>query len=72
MRRASASSMPLAASSPDFPRWPALGRTILESILSRDLPVTQGALLLFAMAFITVNFAVDVLYTYVDPRIGYD
>ncbi len=52
--------------------WPGLGRTMVESILSRDLPVTQGALLLFAMAFITVNLVVDLLYTRVDPRIRFD
>ena len=51
--------------------WPGLGRAMVESILSRDLPVTQGALLLFAFAFITVNLIVDVLYAYIDPRIKY-
>ncbi len=45
---------------------------MIESILSRDLPVTQGALLFFAMTFIVVNLIVDVLYAYVDPRISYD
>lgn len=49
--------------------WPGLGRLTVESILSRDLPVTQGALLLFGLVFITVNLVVDVLYAYVDPRI---
>ena len=40
--------------------------------LTRDLPVTQGALLLFALMFVFVNLIVDVLYAYVDPRITYD
>ncbi len=52
--------------------WPGLGRTMVESILSRDLPVTQGALLVFALMFIAVNLVVDVLYAYVDPRIRYE
>ena len=52
--------------------WPGLGRMMVDSILTRDLPVTQGALLLFAMMFIFVNLVVDVLYAYVDPRITYD
>ncbi len=52
--------------------WPGLGRLMIESILTRDLPVTQGALLFFAMTFIVVNLIVDVLYAYVDPRISYD
>ncbi len=52
--------------------WPGLGRMMVDSILTRDLPVTQGALLLFALMFIAVNLVVDVLYAYVDPRITYD
>lgn len=52
--------------------WPGLGRMMVESILSRDLPVTQGALLVFALMFIAVNLVVDVLYAYVDPRIRYE
>ena len=52
--------------------WPGLGRLMVESILSRDLPVTQGALLFFAFLFILVNLAVDVLYAYADPRIRYE
>ena len=52
--------------------WPGLGRMMVDSILTRDLPLTQGALLLFALMFIGVNLVVDVLYAYVDPRITYD
>ena len=52
--------------------WPGLGRMMVDSILTRDLPVTQGALLLFAVMFIAVNLVVDVLYAVVDPRITYD
>ncbi len=52
--------------------WPGLGRLMVDSILTRDLPVTQGTLLIFAIVFITVNLIVDILYTYVDPRIRYD
>lgn len=52
--------------------WPGLGRLMVDSILTRDLPVTQGTLLIFAIVFIAVNLIVDILYTYVDPRIRYD
>ncbi len=52
--------------------WPGLGRMMVDSILTRDLPLTQGALLCFALMFIAVNLIVDVLYAYVDPRITYD
>lgn len=49
--------------------WPGLGRVIVDSILTRDLPMTQGALLLFALAVIGVNLAVDLLYFTADPRL---
>jgi peptide/nickel transport system permease protein len=51
--------------------WPGLGRVIVDSILTRDLPLTQGALLLFALAVISVNLAVDLLYFAADPRLRY-
>lgn len=52
--------------------WPGLGRLMVDSILTRDLPVTQGALLFFAAIFIFVNLVVDILYSWADPRITYD
>lgn len=52
--------------------WPGLGRLMVESILTRDLPVMQGAIFFFAMIFISVNLAVDILYTWADPRVSYD
>lgn len=52
--------------------WPGLGRLMVDSILTRDLPITQAALFFFAMIFIFVNLIVDILYAWVDPRIKYD
>ncbi len=52
--------------------WPGLGRLIVDSILARDYPVIQGAILIFGLLYILVNLAVDVIYAYVDPRIRYD
>jgi len=52
--------------------WPGLGRLMVNSILTRDLPVTQAAILFFAALFILVNLAVDLLYAWIDPRIRYD
>lgn len=52
--------------------WPGLGRLMIDSILTRDLPMTQAAIFLFAMIFIAVNLIVDILYAWVDPRIRYD
>jgi peptide/nickel transport system permease protein len=51
--------------------WPGLGRLMVTSIFSRDYPVVQGAILLFAVTFIGINLFVDVLYAVLDPRIRY-
>lgn len=51
--------------------WPGMGRLLVNSILSRDYPVIQGLVLTFAAMFALVNLVVDLLYTYVDPRIHY-
>ncbi len=52
--------------------WPGLGRLLVGAISSRDYPVIQGIVLVFASLFVLVNLAVDVLYAYVDPRIHYE
>lgn len=48
-----------------------LGRTLIEGILNRDYPVVQGAILAVSAIFIGANLVVDVLYTFIDPRIRY-
>jgi peptide/nickel transport system permease protein len=52
--------------------WPGIGRLLVTSILARDYPVVQGAVLLIAVTFIVINIVVDLLYALVDPRIRYD
>ena len=52
--------------------WPGLGRLIVDSILARDYPVIQGAILVFGLLYITVNLVVDLMYAFIDPRIRYD
>jgi peptide/nickel transport system permease protein len=49
--------------------WPGLGRLALDAAQTRDYPVLQGAILLFALTFVVVNLVVDVLYALLDPRI---
>ena len=48
---------------------PGLGRIAIESIFARDYPVTMAIVMLFTLFYATINFAVDVLYGLVDPRI---
>ncbi len=49
--------------------WPGLGRLAVDSLQTRDLPVVQGVLLVFALAILFVNLAMDLLYAVADPRI---
>jgi len=48
---------------------PGLGRLMVESILARDYPVVQGCLLFTALAYISINLVVDILYPFFDPRV---
>jgi len=48
---------------------PGLGRLMVNSIFHRDYPVVQGSVLVYALIFVLVNLVVDVLYSYLDPRI---
>ncbi len=52
--------------------WPGIGRLLVDSILARDYPVVQGAVMLIAVSFILVNLVVDLVYGVIDPRIRYD
>jgi peptide/nickel transport system permease protein len=52
--------------------WPGIGSLLVQSILARDYPVVQGAVLLIAVSFILVNLTVDLIYGFIDPRIRYD
>lgn len=48
-----------------------LGRLLIQSILNRDYPVVQGAILIVSAIFVFSNLLVDFLYTIIDPRIRY-
>jgi peptide/nickel transport system permease protein len=51
---------------------PGLGRLALNAITARDLPVVQGVTLFVASCIVAINFAVDLAYAALDPRIRYD
>jgi ABC-type dipeptide/oligopeptide/nickel transport system permease component len=50
---------------------PGLGRTMVDSIFSRDYPVVQGSVLILATSVMISNLIADILYALVDPRIRY-
>lgn len=49
--------------------WPGIGKLTVDAIFARDYPVVQGAVLLTATLFVTINLITDLLYTLLDPRI---
>jgi peptide/nickel transport system permease protein len=51
--------------------WQGLGQLALQAVETRDYPLLQGAVLLFALFFLVVNLVVDLLYAFVDPRISH-
>jgi peptide/nickel transport system permease protein len=48
---------------------PGVGRLLVEAIFQRDFIILQGGVVLVAVGFVAVNFAVDLLYAALDPRI---
>lgn len=52
--------------------WPGMGRLAVNAISRRDYPVIMGTVLVFAVVFVLANLIVDILYTFIDPRIRYD
>jgi peptide/nickel transport system permease protein len=49
--------------------WPGVGRLAIQAIYNRDYPVVQASVFLLASIFVLVNLGVDILYTYLDPRV---
>ncbi len=50
--------------------YPGIGRLVVTSILNRDYPVVQAALMLIVLIFLAANLAVDLSYRYFDPRVS--
>jgi peptide/nickel transport system permease protein len=50
---------------------PGLGRLLLDALSFRDYPTIQAVVLMVATGFLTLNLLIDVLYSWLDPRIRY-
>jgi peptide/nickel transport system permease protein len=42
---------------------------VVSAIFDRDFPLVQGAVMVYAFTFVMANLLVDILYTYLNPRI---
>jgi len=49
--------------------WPGVGQLLYEALVNRDFPMVQGVVLMSGLLIVVLNFMVDVLYAYTDPRI---
>ncbi len=49
--------------------WPGMGKLLIDSIYRLDRPVIVAYLVVVVAMFVAINFAVDVLYTLLDPRV---
>src|ERR1700674_704153 len=49
--------------------WPGIGRLLITAIGARDYPVVEGCVLTFAMTYVVVNMATDLVYAMIDPRV---
>ena len=49
--------------------WNGLGKEIVDALNTLDLPIIMGAVLVIALLFIVINIFVDLIYTWLDPRI---
>ena len=52
--------------------WPGLGTLVIDALNARDWPLIQGSLIVIGVGFVVINTAVDALYAYLDPQVGYE
>jgi ABC-type dipeptide/oligopeptide/nickel transport system permease component len=50
-------------------QWDGVGQLLVSSIGARDFPVVQAAVFIIAASFVLINLFVDILYTWLDPRV---
>ena len=50
---------------------PGVGRLVVDAISRRDYPIIQGVMILFAAVYVLINLVIDILYSFIDPRIRY-
>lgn len=51
--------------------WPGIGSLLITGVTSRDHPLVTGLVMVYTVAFVTINLIIDALYAFIDPRIRY-
>jgi len=49
--------------------WKGIGKEVVDALDKYDLPVVMGAVLLFAVLFLVIQFLIDLIQAFFDPRI---
>jgi peptide/nickel transport system permease protein len=49
--------------------WPGMGRLAVDAIKESDYSVIQGVVMIYALTFVVANLLVDILYTFLNPKI---
>lgn len=52
--------------------WPGIGALLMKAVSARDLVVIESTIMVIVLMFLLVNFAIDILYHLIDPRITYE
>ena len=50
---------------------PGVGRLVVDAITRRDYPIIQGVMVIFAAVYVLINLVIDILYSFIDPRLRY-
>ncbi len=50
---------------------PGIGRLVVDAISRRDYPIIQGVMIIFAGVYVLINLTIDIMYSFLDPRIRY-
>ena len=51
--------------------WPGLGQLAIQSLFANDYPLLQAVIIIFTLMYVVTSLLVDVMYSYIDPRIRY-
>lgn len=49
--------------------WPGIGSLLISAINARDYPLVIGTILIYTLIFVVINFIIDLLYPFLDPRV---
>ena len=52
--------------------WPGIGSFAVDALVASDYAAVQGFVLVMALLFVTLNLVIDIIYTLIDPRIGFE